>query len=132
MGIFENLENLNVSEECYNSILKLIEELLPEDTMSYIKKVHGEPQYYPDKQGQPQPKNKAAELTDLLQQYQKDFPSSKEAPDNKYVPKNIRKKQEWPGMRMTKRGAGEEKTDKRKGIDHGSWDHYYDEWEDKK
>ena len=34
MNIFENLENLNVSEECYNDIINLIETLLNESNYS--------------------------------------------------------------------------------------------------
>lgn len=32
MGIFESLENLNVSEECFDDIMNMVEELLSEGT----------------------------------------------------------------------------------------------------
>ena len=38
MSIFESLENLNVSEECFDDIMRIVE-----DIFSQIKKVHGEP-----------------------------------------------------------------------------------------
>ena len=40
MDIFENLENLNVSEECFNDIMDIVEELLSEkitDWDNYVK-----------------------------------------------------------------------------------------------
>ena len=40
MNIFESLENLNVSEECFDEIMGIVE-----DIFSQIKKVHGEPKY---------------------------------------------------------------------------------------
>ena len=42
MNIFENLENLNVSEECFEDIMGIVEETLSESTWEQIKKVHGE------------------------------------------------------------------------------------------
>ena len=45
MDIFENLENLNVSEACFEDILNLVERLLNENTASYIVKKYGEPKY---------------------------------------------------------------------------------------
>lgn len=41
MNIFESLENLNVSEECFGDIVGIVEELLSEELTDYIKKVHG-------------------------------------------------------------------------------------------
>ena len=35
---FESLENLNVSEECFNDIVDIVEEILSEDTVSFINK----------------------------------------------------------------------------------------------
>ena len=41
MDIFENLEELNVSEECFNDIMDIVEELLNETVLNQIKKVYG-------------------------------------------------------------------------------------------
>ena len=41
MDIFESLENLNVSEECFDEIMGLVEEILSESTWDQIEKVHG-------------------------------------------------------------------------------------------
>ena len=38
MNIFESLENLNVSEECFDDIMGIVEELLSEDVYSAIDK----------------------------------------------------------------------------------------------
>ena len=38
MDIFESLENLNVSEECFNEIMGLVEELLNEDIYDVVLK----------------------------------------------------------------------------------------------
>ena len=38
MDIFESLENLNVSEECFNDIVGLVEELLSEDIVDSVLK----------------------------------------------------------------------------------------------
>ena len=40
-SIFESLENLDVSEECFESIIELTEEYLNETVWDQIKKVHG-------------------------------------------------------------------------------------------
>ena len=49
MNIFESLENLNVSEECFNDIMDIVEEILSEkdslNNTSHITRVHGEPEY---------------------------------------------------------------------------------------
>lgn len=37
-NIFENLENLNVSEACFNEIMDIVEEIIDEDIKSYIYK----------------------------------------------------------------------------------------------
>lgn len=47
--IFESLENLNVSEECFDDIMGLVEELLNEDTENYIIKKYGNPEYAKNK-----------------------------------------------------------------------------------
>ena len=39
MDIFESLENLEVSEGCFDEIMGLVEEILSEDTVSYAKKL---------------------------------------------------------------------------------------------
>lgn len=41
MGIFESLENLNVSEECFDDILSIVEELLSEDLEDTAWRLHG-------------------------------------------------------------------------------------------
>lgn len=38
MNIFESLENLNVSEECFDDILSIVEDVVNEDLPSYIKR----------------------------------------------------------------------------------------------
>jgi uncharacterized protein (UPF0147 family) len=38
MDIFENLENLNVSEECFNDIMDIVEEIISERTVNDIKR----------------------------------------------------------------------------------------------
>ena len=46
MNIFESLENLNVSEECFDDIMGIVEELLSEDIKSEVyKKVAPEKRY---------------------------------------------------------------------------------------
>jgi hypothetical protein len=45
MDIFESLENLNVSEECFDEIIGIVEELINEDIKSYIVKKYGEPKF---------------------------------------------------------------------------------------
>lgn len=42
MDIFENLENLEISEECFNDIMGIVEEIIDEEIIDYIKKVHGD------------------------------------------------------------------------------------------
>ena len=39
MSIFENLENLNVSEECFNSIMDIVEEIIYETSAEKIQAV---------------------------------------------------------------------------------------------
>ena len=58
-NIFESLENLNVSEECFNDIMGIVEELLSENIRDAIIAKHGEPTY--TSKGQ-YPKNKSAKL----------------------------------------------------------------------
>ena len=41
MDIFESLENLNVSEECFDEIMGLVEAIISESTWDQIEKVHG-------------------------------------------------------------------------------------------
>ena len=38
MDIFESLENLEISEECFNDIMDIVEEILSESTDEYIKR----------------------------------------------------------------------------------------------
>ena len=67
MDIFENLENLNVSEECFNDIIDIIEGFLNGDSLddgSHIRKRYGEPEYKEgkDSKGFEIPANKSAKL----------------------------------------------------------------------
>lgn len=46
MNIFESLENLEVSEACFNEIMDMVEAYLkPLDSTSHIRRAHGEPAY---------------------------------------------------------------------------------------
>ena len=45
MDIFESLENLNVSEECFGDIIRIVEDIVSEDIKSAIVKKYGEPKY---------------------------------------------------------------------------------------
>ena len=58
-NIFESLENLPISEECFNDIVDIVEELLSENIRDAIISKHGEPTY--TSKGQ-YPKNKSAKL----------------------------------------------------------------------
>ena len=60
--IFKSLSE-SVSEQCYDEIMGLVEELLNENTVEQIKKVHGYPEYDTTERGELIPKNKAAKLT---------------------------------------------------------------------
>ena len=68
MNIFESLENLNVSEECFNDIMDIVEDLLNEedslDDGSHIRKRYGEPEYKEGKDSKrfEIPANKSAKL----------------------------------------------------------------------
>ena len=62
MNIFENLENLNVSEECFDEIMGIVEEVVNENVWATVMKKYGEPEW---KNGKP--KNKAAELFNKVQ-----------------------------------------------------------------
>ena len=68
MDIFENLENLNVSEACFNDIMDIVEDLLNEedslDDGSHIRKRYGKPEYKEerDSKGFEIPANKSAKL----------------------------------------------------------------------
>jgi hypothetical protein len=57
MDIFESLENLNVSEECFDEIMDMVEGLVGE-----IERKHGEPKYKYSKETGTVPANKSAEL----------------------------------------------------------------------
>lgn len=81
MSIFENLENLNVSEECFDDIMSIVE-----DIFNTITSVHGKPEY--DKETGA-PLNRAAELTDKAQSahskeftdaYMRDYEKGKNIP----------------------------------------------------
>ena len=58
-SIFESLENLNVSEECFEDIVGLVEEYLSEDIYDYIQKKHGKAIYDVNTN---RPANKSAKL----------------------------------------------------------------------
>lgn len=67
MNIFESLENLDVSEECFNEIIDIIEGFLNGDSLddgSHIRKRYGKPEYKEesDNKGFKIPANKSAEL----------------------------------------------------------------------
>ena len=74
MNIFESLENLNISEECFDDILSMVELILNEedslDDGSHIRRKYGNPEYKKDEKGELQfdkkgyaiPANKSAEL----------------------------------------------------------------------
>lgn len=74
MNIFESLENLNVSEECFDDILNIVEDLLNEedslDDGSHIRRKYGNPEYEKnedgtlkyDSKGYELPANKSAKL----------------------------------------------------------------------
>ena len=106
MNIFESLENLNVSEECFNDIINIVE-----DVLSQIEKVHGEPRNLPNGG-----LNKSAQLMNKVNFVsgipQKVHSNLKGSTDNKYTPKNIRKySDEFSGgklRRATKNEAGEQ------------------------
>ena len=73
MGIFESLENLNVSEECFDEIMGIVEAYINETTENIyknIEKKYGKPEY--DEEGNPA--NKAAELgSKFLKGHSKEF-----------------------------------------------------------
>ena len=108
MDIFESLENLNVSEECFNDIINIVE-----DIVSQIQKVHGEPRNLPNGG-----LNKSAQLMNKVNFVsgipQKVHSNLKGSTDNKYTPKNIKKySDEFSGgniKRATKNEAGEQLT----------------------
>ena len=58
MDIFESLENLPVSEACFEDIIGIVEAILSEDIKSKIIQVYGEPEY-DENTGKP---NKTVEL----------------------------------------------------------------------
>ena len=62
MNIFESLENLPVSEECFEEIMGIVEEILSEGLVGEIKRKHGEPEYKYSKETGTVPANKSAEL----------------------------------------------------------------------
>ena len=88
MDIFESLENLGISEECFNDIMDIVEEILDESSKSIynaIEKKHGKPEY--DEEGNPA--NKSAELKDKFtvarnkeysDAYMRDYEKGKDIP----------------------------------------------------
>ena len=69
MDIFESLENLNVSEECFDEIMDMVEKHINETAEQAIIKKHGKPKYheYTGFNGREAiPMNRAAELMDSL------------------------------------------------------------------
>ena len=88
MNIFENLENLNVSEECFNEITSIIEEIIAETAETIYKNIedkYGKPEY--DEEGNPT--NKSAELTrkftgarskEFVDAYIRDYEKGKDLP----------------------------------------------------
>ena len=86
MDIFESLENLPISEECFNDIMHIVEAILNEedslDDGSHIRKKYGKPEYEKNENGTLKinnkgyaiPANKSAKL------YAKAHPNHHEAP----------------------------------------------------
>ena len=61
MNIFESLENLNVSEGCFDEIMNIVEEIIDENVRTAIIKKHGYPEWGTAK-------NKSAELMDKAEE----------------------------------------------------------------
>lgn len=88
MNIFENLENLEVSEECFDEIMGIVEAIINETAETIYKSIkdkYGEPEY--DKEGNPA--NKSAELTnkftgarsnEFVSAYMRDYEKGKDLP----------------------------------------------------
>ena len=107
--IFRRLSE-NVSEQCYDEIMGLVE-----DVLSQIKKVHGEPEW-DEETGKP--KNRSAELTDKAEP-NVDKERLKVGTITKYTPKIIKKAHDAsvifePSKNQTKNEAGEEFNDERR------------------
>ena len=83
MSIFESLENLNISEECFNDIMDIVEDLLHQ-----IEKVHGKPSWEEGKDGKYIPSNKSAELGSKAYAAMNKAEKRKKV-DRKYTPKVI-------------------------------------------
>lgn len=119
MDIFENLENLNVSEECFNEIMDMVEELLNEGWADILKK-HPEKADVIDKVY-------SAEQGRYGRAPRKDLRYSHPVPydvERRTVPKTIRNKgifvKDEEGNRATKDTAGSEATKNRRGKN-GGW-----------
>ena len=88
MDIFESLENLNVSEECFDEIMGLVEEILDESTDTIYKSIenkYGKPEY--DEEWEPT--NKSAELerkfarahsNEFVDAYMREYEKGKDLP----------------------------------------------------
>ena len=116
MDIFESLENLNVSEECFGDILGIIVECINEDLPNYIIKKYGKPEYEQSKDGDIILKNKSAKLLDKTKNAQFSAEAKKGEDGfytmadsytvNKYAPKLIKGELEKMGKRKTKNEMG--------------------------
>ena len=117
MNIFESLENLNVSEECFNDIVGIVEELitenvrsmfdLPQQELKKLYKKHFPQSKVPNKKDMIKLSNK---LDDIKDEDAHNFTISKQGghPKNyKYHPKSLTKPgrlhpEAFPGRRMEK------------------------------
>jgi hypothetical protein len=69
MDIFGSLENLPVSEECFDDIMNMVEKYINETAEQAIVKKHGKPKYYEYTSfngREATPMNRAAELMNSL------------------------------------------------------------------
>lgn len=107
--LFKSLSE-SVSEECFEDIMNMVE-----DVLSQIKKVHGEPEW-DEENGKP--KNKSAVLTQKAKD-NKDKEGFKEIKYSKYTPKILKKAEDatviWAtDKNRAKNEAGKEFTDERR------------------
>ena len=142
MDIFESLENLNVSEECFDDIMGIVEEFLNESTYEIIDKKEKEAR----DSGNEEEYKKWREKSDKFRQWEIDklnqkseegakkgsvipYTTTNKKETKKYFPKGLRdegsyskpdKPQHWSLHRegyqrpTTKNDAGDIKTDKRR------------------
>lgn len=110
-SIFENLENLNVSEECFNDIMGIVEDILGEHLASAIDRSKKSPSEKKDLLIKAA-LNKNSETDQFRGNRQGGSPDITKA-EPSLIPKNIREYGtglEKAGDRITKNFAGQEKT----------------------